>query len=547
MSSGWPTGGSGNDVQTDLCIVGGGPAGITLAREWIGRDRRVTIIESGGYGHEPETQALDAGRIASNYHGKQALARGRRRQFGGTTNLWIYHTRPDDGRRYARAVRPQAIDFEPRPGHDETGWPFSVDELRPYHERATAVWAGGPTTDDVEAWRGETAPFAADSGLATQVIRHGPSDVFSLRDRDELTAADNVTVLVSCTVLVLESDTTGRTITRAVVAAPDGSRFTVSAKAFVLAGGGIENAQLLLLSDVGRPGGPGNQHDVVGRYLTDHPEFRFGMLQLDGPAAIDRVALYDIRRVDDQLVSAALTLPEATKRAEGLRNVGIAMAAQVAPFGSETHRSFATLRAATRRQRPRDTLRHLRVLATHPRDTLSLVRDPTNDYHESHGGWSRPEVDRSRLHALELYASTEQTADRDNRVTLDDRRDALGRRRARVQWTWSRADRDDVERSLVRLEEAIGHLGLGVFQRWVSLEGANRPFDIGFHHPMGSTRMHPDPTCGVVDTDQRVHGTTNLFVTGSSVFPSGHGFANPTLTILALTLRLADELAAFLG
>ena len=60
---------------------------------------------------------------------------------------------------------------------------------------------------------------------------------------------------------------------------------------------------------------------------------------------------------------------------------------------------------------------------------------------------------------------------------------------------------------------------------------------------MGTTRMHRDPKRGVVDSDCRVHSLANLYVGGSSVYPTT-GFANPLLTTLALTLRLAEHLTA---
>ncbi len=541
-----PSGASG-DIETDVCVVGAGPAGIAFAREWIGLPLRVAILESGGYEDDARVQDLSAGPVSSNYHLRDALAHGRHRQFGGTANLWLYRTLPDDGRRAARSLPPEAIDLEPR--GDRAGWGLTLESLQPDYERAQRTWSGGPADHTVESWADATTPpiGSRDGMLTTRMVQHGPGDMFRLRYRDDLLGAENVSVHVGCTVVSLEPDHDGTTIQRAIVVRADGSRVLVRAKVFVLAAGGVENVQLLLLSPPTRPGGPGNLHDIVGRYVTDHPEFRMGTITPSGRDVFERLGLYDIRRVDGILVSGALALREDTKRREGLLNVGVGLIPQERGFGSRAHRAIAAFRAVRRGQRPAHPFGDLGAILASPLESAAIVRARGGAFHEFSGGWSGPDVDRTRFETIEVHAATEQTPDRENRILLSDQRDGLGRQRARLEWAWSQRDRENIARSIPLFAEAFGEAGIGRFERWVELDGAARPVDSGIHHPMGGTRMHADPREGVVDPDGLVHGISNLYVAGSSVFPNGHGYANPTLTLLALTIRLADHVKSRFG
>ena len=267
-----------------------------------------------------------------------------------------------------------------------------------------------------------------------------------------------------------------------------------------------------------------------------------GMLWPTDRGVFDRLALYDIRRIDGRLVSGALTLPEARKRAEGLLNLAVALVPQGDGFGTEGHRAVAALWVAKRGERPADLRHHAWGAVRGARDAVRFTRNRSTAYHEFHGGWSRPEVDRRRFDVIEIHASAEQTMSADNRVMLDDQRDRLEWPRAKVRFSWSQEDRDNVARSCGLVAEALTAASFGRFEPWATFDGPGRPLSGGIHHPMGGTRMDPDPRHGVVDADARVHGLENLYVSGSSVFASGLGYANPTLTLLALSIRLADHL-----
>jgi choline dehydrogenase-like flavoprotein len=531
-------------IETDICVIGAGPAGIAFAREWIGSSLRVDILESGGLAPEPDAQDLGAGITTSGYLRRDSIRDGRARAWGGTANTWLYTTQPTDGRAYARSVPPEPIDFAPMPAAGRDGWPIAFDELAAWYPRAQACWNGAPFDYRPDRWgAAEHAPLSfADGILRTGIVQHGPHDAFTLRYRDDLRRAPNVRIHVRHTVLALEGDATGDTIRLARAVEGEGNGVEIHARMFVVAGGGIENAQLLLLSDPTRPGGPGNRHDVVGRWVTDHPEFRMGALEPTGTDVFNRLGLYDIRWVDGFMVAGMLTIADDVKAARGLLNTSVALVPQPAAFGSAANRSLATLAGLARRQVGAGLGRDVATVVRHPMDVARAIGMRNRPYHEFAGGWSGPGSHRDRFRTIEVYAASEQAPDPDNRVTLDTRRDALGRQRPRLRWEWSAADRRNVEGSIGLYVDALEAAGLGHFRRWVELDGPGRPSWTGIHHPMGATRMHADPREGVVDAECAVHGIANLYVAGSSVFPTGNGYANPTLTILALAIRLADHL-----
>ena len=173
---------------------------------------------------------------------------------------------PDDGRRYARSLPPEAIDLSPLPSVPRGGWPLDLTDLAPFHARAQRLWNGAPFDYDPTHWPSETGDLPAWTfpGIETRLAQHGPGDVFSTRYRDDLLLAENVDVLVGTTVRQITAGPSGDTVTTVEAVTDRGEAVSVRAKAFVLAGGGVENASLLLQSPWGAPGGAANPHDVVG-------------------------------------------------------------------------------------------------------------------------------------------------------------------------------------------------------------------------------------------------------------------------------------------
>ena len=147
-------------------------------------------------------------------------------------------------------------------------------------------------------------------------------------------------------------------------------------------------------------------------------------------------------------------------------------------------------------------------------------------------------LDKRHIAVYRLANMTEQVPNPDCRITLGTDRDPFGIPRIRLNW---RVTSQDIA-SAIRVQEIVrGELArAGLGRLFIDLKAGKTPANLhgGYHH-MGTTRMHDDPKKGVVDANSRVHGVSNLFIAGPSVFPTG-GHANPILTLVALTLRLSD-------
>ena len=551
------------ELQADVCIIGGGPAGLTIARELAGGDLRICLLESGGLEFEQEADDLSRGLAVSEHRPRNALATGRRRQLGGTSNIWLYDTQPGEVIKAARMLAPRAIDLERRPGLPWSGWPFTIRTLQPFFRRAERVFRIGPFDRDVAGstlFPGEQPLPLNQRRLISTVCQYGN---FSRSIREEVLAEEQVSVVLHAVAQRLENggpdgqresaDVQQVQVVRARSSL--GTPFSVRARAFVLAAGGIENPRLLLCSDDQRRGGIGNEHDLVGRFLLEHPEFRLGVIR-PAPGLLQRAALYDLRWVNGVLLSGMVALADAVLREHELLNLGALLVPQPEAYGGEAAQALKRLATLRRGGDWVSALEDARWLGRHPRETVEAIRCATllgpRLFRESHGGWSAAPMGDPRLALLEVVAATEQAPNPDNRVTLQHQRDRLGQRLPRVRWRWGEDEQRSIHQAREIFREEVAAAGIGEFIPWVALEDPaptllapiSRARDLlgGFHHPMGTTRMHVDPCQGVVDADCRVHGTANVYVAGSSVFPTAVGYANPTFTVVALALRLSDHL-----
>lgn len=485
------------NLDCDVCVVGAGAAGIVLALELTGTPLKVFVLEAGGFDYEPETQSLYEGESVG--HPYFALESARLRMFGGTTGHWQGWCRPLD-----------PIDFEERSWVPDSGWPITRDDLDPFYEGANRYVRVGPYNYSTAFWRRATgAPaFALPSDLVeTSVFQYSPPIRFGLAYRERVRQSPNVTVFLHSNVTSVRLSSTGSRVERADAATLTGKRFAVRASRFVVAVGGIETPRLLLASNEVAPAGVGNQHDLVGRYFADHPH---------APVAI-------------------ATLPEAL-------SVGSLYYRREHVLGTAARGVFVTSDPLMRAKR---TLRFSASLDPVERDPYVDRKAPAEKRAEGlaedlavvERGLARP----GKRHVFSLFMRAEQAPNRDSRVTLAGTRDRLGMREARLDWRLGELDRSSIAESVRALARALGAARLGhVYSRPDQEPDFMQRAQGGYHH-MGTARMHADPRRGVVDRDCRVHGVDNLYLAGSSVFPTT-GFANPTLTIVALATRLARHL-----
>jgi choline dehydrogenase-like flavoprotein len=545
-------------LEADICIIGGGPAGITIALELARRGVDTLVLEGGGRELDPAAQSLAEGQTRGDCY--PPLEETRRRQLGGTPHLW--NTRLGDQFGF-RAAPLDAIDFERRDWVPGSGWPFGLEELEPYYRRAQEVSGLGRYAYDGASWASADAPqLPLDPETCnTSVWQFSPLHHFTEKLVGEVERSPRITVWTHANVTELETDEASGSVTRVRASTPDGKPFGVRARTVVMATGGIENARLLLLSDRVQQAGLGNAHDLVGRYFMEHQVVTGGILTPSDRAIFDSAALYDERPVGGTWVLGQVRFNEAVMRRERLFNLSFALY----PRHPRHHRirddaihSFEALaKGALRLRPPADAGQHLRrVLGSWDYVGASILRKASGQRLFSHfvrgpdlvegDGWSALPDRRRRFGAFAVLLHTEQVPHPDNRVVLTGERDRLGCRRAELQWRWREADRDNVTRAQRLFAAEIERAGLGSYAPATDADGGPVLRAAGLHHHMGTTRMDPDPKKGVVDGNGRVHGVGNLFVAGCSVFPTG-GYINATLTIIALSLRLADHLASRAG
>jgi len=522
-------------ISTEICIIGAGVAGITVAREFIDKKFDVLLLESGGQEPRSEIQSLNTGRnIGVPYYD---LDRTRLRAFGGTSHRWIIDI--DKEQQGVRLRGMDKIDFEKRHWVPYSGWPFGKEHLDPYYKRAHKVCKIGPYTYDVEHWANNGTkpplPFTSDK-VNTTVFQFAPKDVFYEDYRKEIGNAENITTLLNATVLKIEVSENAKQVKTALTTTPNGNQFRVKARHFILASGALEIPRLLLLSNDVMKCGLGNQNDLVGRFFMEHPHLWSGVFYPSDPALFDRSGLYDIHRQNGVPVMGKLTIDEDVLRKEKLLNFTTSIHPVSIPNPNRAVKSLKKIgKAAARGRKPDNFQQHLKNCIQNFDDIASaglrrLAGPHLNDF-VGNG---------NKIQAFELNIMAEQVPDPESRVMLDTKKDRFGQQKLKLNWKLNSQDIRSIRKAQQIIDRELRRSNLGHLE--IELEDDTIPPDIhGGWHNMGTTRMHEDPKMGVVNENCRVHGIQNLFIAGPSVYPTV-GYANPVLTTVALSVRLADHL-----
>jgi choline dehydrogenase-like flavoprotein len=562
--------------ETDLVIVGGGPAGLTIAREFIGTSTRVLVLESGRLDETPSHAAL--AELESVGEPQTELQKQKRLAFHGASSaIWSQELQPFGvrcralgGSSHAWAGKSAAfdpIDFTQRSWVPHSGWPIAREALDSYIDRAADVLNLGPNLYDDRLWDligiPRPQPSLDAEGLRSffwQFARSriDPLDIMRFGGEFLRLKADNVRVLLNATVTQIGLTVDGGSFDGLEMSTLQGVRYRLRAKSAVIAASAIENARLLLASNAVQQRGIGNARDLVGRFLMDHAVARVGTFQQKDMASIlSRFGFYGVRhggRAHMYMHGLAPT-PDVQER-EGLLNCAVYFVPERSPDDP-----WDALKRLLRRKssQPVQDLRSIisgagllttgigmKILSSNatPGFLKKLIVDAAircvpNFVVEEYQDRGLPH----KLTAVSIDAISEQRPDRDSRITLSERADRLGVPLARVDWRIN----DDERRTILRIgqiaQAAFAHAGLPqpILESWVAEERIEDSVIIDFAHTLGTTRMSNDPQSGVVDANCQVHGVRGLYVAGASTFPTS-GHANPTLMILALAIRVADTI-----
>ena len=522
-------------IETDLCIVGSGPAGLSIAKEFAGRRLQVWVLESGGITEEADTQSLykienvgDPRRIEQD--------RIRSRIYGGTSRLWTGRCAP---------LSPE--DYQHRTWIPYSGWPFDHAEIEPYLERAGDNLGLGPNCYDERLWEQfrTTAPGKRPVAELLQPTywqfsrgRKNPQEPSRFHTDIDLASADNIHVLLHANVTHLNTNPQGQRVESVEVSTLEHNKALIKAKAVVLACGGIENARLLLASNRIMPQGVGNQNDVVGRFLMDHPLCTIGLFDEQISYEVrDCFGQYWLDRGQNRHVYLhGLSLGHHVQKREGLLRCDAFVEDR---FGAQGD-YWAAIRRLKQQREVSQNFFEDALLA------LSNSRNLGKDIHRRYVKHRPPLMKPERV---ELNCMLEQLPNPNSRVTLSpDQTDQLGMPLSRLDWKMDALELKTLQRMSQLIAQEFQRLGFPqpTVPEWLT-QGESSQGDRWKHyitdksHHIGTTRISANPKTGVVDENCQVHGVNNLFIAGSSVFPTS-GTANPTLMIVALSIRLADWL-----
>ncbi len=401
----------GTPLICDLCIVGSGPAGLTIANELANTRHDLIVLESGSRTHEDDF-AASLNEIESVGHPRVLDQRKvRNRIVGGTSHTWS-----------GRCTAFDAIDYESRAWVPCSGWPIDAEEMKPFLRRSASYLGLVPMDYDSASLEDAGLPPNACKGLRSVVWQFSRrssvnTDYVRFGSRFARQSADNIRVLTNATVTNIATNKNGNHVCALEISTPNRKLHHVRSRYVILCGGGIENARMLLASNRIEPGGVGNRNGMVGRFLMDHPRTVIGTFPADSTAAIQKhFGLF--RQPSGARLQYGFSLSEEAQRRHDLLNCAA---------------------WTTQHFQDDDAWRALRALGrSHERGRLALAGVVLRHGDQLVSGvWNK--VVRGlplprRIKQLDLDIMVEQKPDADSRLTLSDRKDALGVPLSRIDW-----------------------------------------------------------------------------------------------------------------
>ena len=485
----------------DVCIAGGGMAGISIAVALANKGRRILIVESGGREYDEQSQDLYRGDILGR--GYFELDTARLRFLGGSSNHWAGMCRPLDD-----------IDFRAQQHIPHSGWQIDYRDLQPYHRQVCDILEISDDFTDIEL------PSPSEEIKRIRFRFSEPPVRFGEKYLKQLEEDANITFYLNANLVDIRIDEATGKVTQFHVAnyRNRSERHGFRARYFVLALGGIENPRMMLASRSQIAAGIGNQNNLVGRYFSEHFQLLAGYY----------VAEEETWPFEDDVVYLAPT--EVFQKDMRIANAGIRL--ELGNFGLS-----------------HEAKEHIREVLCYS----DIIADYVRVFREFNCN-GRP------VGVGSIHVASEQVPNAHSRITLTNQTDTFGLPTVALDWRVVDIDRKTVVESVNAVARYLARQKYGNIKLadWILNDNVEIPdvdelsgyyhtsgVGAGYHH-MGTTRMSSSPETGVVDKDLRVFGHDNLFIAGSSVFATS-GHANPSFTLLQLALRLSDHLDRLSG
>ncbi len=537
--------------EFDICIVGAGAAGITLALELADSGKKIVLIEAGGIKKSGKAQSLYRGEVCQP---KLHLPpdTDRRRQLGGTTSLWGGRCIPFD-----------EIDFQFRPYVPHSGWPLKRRDLDPYYRRAHVYCECGEfdysaRSSLITGHEPLIEGYFSDEVDVDSIERWSPPTHFGKKYGERLKTAENITVIVEAVVTELIPDGERRRIRQIVVQTLSKKSFSIAAPIFILSGGGLETTRLLLATNQAHKSAIGNHSDWLGKGYMCHihgvisrviltPDSRHTVFGYE----LDRKGVYCRRRFcispdvqrKNEILNLYVLLDRPLINDPSHQNPILSLTYLI----KKLTQSWSGSSDSEVNERSVGSGKyslywaHLKNVFAGSAQVLSVLPKFSRKRF-LHGRRIPSLVVGSKSNEFSLYYQTEQVPNRDSSVLLTEEVDVLGMPKLKIDFKITEQDVESVLKAHHVIDRSLQKNGCGRLEF-----NSDRPDQLirenqaVLGHHVGTTRMAASPEHGVVDENCKVYFTDGLYISSCSNFPTSSQ-ANPTLTIVAMAIRLADHI-----
>ena len=473
-------------LNSDVCIIGGGPAGITLAKEL--EKFNVILIEGGELEFSEKSQNLYKGSIAGNPKYRPDLDICRLRYWGGTSNHWGGWCAPLS-----------KFDFERKDYNPGGEWPISYEkDYLPYLDEACNYC-------DIEKFNNQFEKEIDNSSKLLKSYWHfSKPTLFGEKFFTDFKKNQNLKIIYGANFYKF-TETNGEVKTSSFISYDKNKIIKLSSKIFILCCGGMENARILLSQKLLYENNSLKAHNMIGKSFQEH-------------IAVGRIAeIIPFNQIDKSMFNFV-------KKSYLIKN----------------YKNYDDLFKLTSNYRQKNKLKKQIRFSLKPSHLLKQNTLNTSFLFEEHI--------KNDVKTIDLTPLTEQSVNKLSRISLDKDTDELGMRKIKFNWNLTTLDKSSIFKNLKLFGEEMARLGYGrlkmnkIYSEFIDGWGSNTG---GGAHHMCTTKMSDNIKKGVVDSNCKLFKTSNFFIAGSSVFPSG-GSVNPTLSIVALSIRLSKHLKKLL-